>query len=136
MKYSAAVRCMTALAIVAAACTNCYAVTSSLTKHASAEDFQKGQTDGTVVGSDGTIRLGLASQQLWAAGQDDDIWAINRLVTSADGTIYAGTSPKGKILRFAAGKWTTTRSCRSANPAPGTFSVHPPSSLLTVLLQL
>lgn len=101
-----AARCLSGIAIAATLAAGAYGVTSTLTRHATAEDFQKGQTRGTVIGSEGTIRLGSASEQMWSAA-DDDIWAINRIIAAADGTLYAGTSPGGKILRYAHGKWTT-----------------------------
>jgi outer membrane protein assembly factor BamB len=107
MRHIKAALWLASLAIVGAIWTNCYGVTSNLTKHSTAEDFQKGQTQGTVIGSEGTVKLGSATVQLWNAKDDDDVWAVNRIVTTPDGEMYAGTSPKGKILRYAGGKWTT-----------------------------
>jgi outer membrane protein assembly factor BamB len=98
-------RCLAGASLIAALAFSAYGVTSTLTKHATAEDFQKGQTHGTVIGSEGTVKLGSATAQQWAAS-DDDVWAVNKIVAAADGTAYAGTSPGGKILKYAAGKWT------------------------------
>jgi hypothetical protein len=107
MRYTAAMQSRFVLAAVLSLCTSCYGVTSTLTRHSTAEDFQKGETHGTVIGSEGTVMLGSETVQIWNAAQDEDIWAVNRIVAAPDGTIYAGTSPGGKILRCAGGRWTT-----------------------------
>ncbi|HSV27851.1 MAG TPA: hypothetical protein VLH60_08160 [Sedimentisphaerales bacterium] len=113
MRHPAAAYCMFTIAFLAGTCANCYAVTSTLTKHDTAEDFQKGQTDGTVISSEGSIRLGPATSLMLAAEQDE-VWVFNTIIASPDGTLYAGTSPMGKILKYAAGEWTTLYSMAKA----------------------
>jgi hypothetical protein len=95
---------------------DCPAVTSNVTRHSSSEDFLKGQTKNVVVGSEGTIQLGLAAEVLIenfevvsgaakAGESGSQVWSINSIVVSG-GDIYIGTSPNGGIYKYGLGKLT------------------------------
>ncbi|MEE9370936.1 MAG: hypothetical protein V3W45_05630, partial [Sedimentisphaerales bacterium] len=81
----------------------CWAVTSKITRHTSAVDLLKGETEDIVVGSKGTLQLGRAAELL--VGELEDVWSINSIVIK-DGTVYLGTSPNGGIYEYRLGKLT------------------------------
>jgi len=70
----------------------CGAVTSKITRHASAADLLKGETAGTVIDSEGTIKLARKATEI----------DCGRLL----GAVYLGTSPNGDIIKYADGKPT------------------------------
>ncbi len=77
--------------------TVCEAVTSTLTRHSSSEDFLKGEVNDVVIGSRGTIQLGRASEVL--VKEFENVWSINSIVVIGD-TVYLGTSPNGGVYGF------------------------------------
>ena len=77
------------------------AVNSKVTRHATSADFLKGEADGVVIGSQGTLGLGQAAAVL--AEKFDDVWSINSIVVNA-GVVYLGTSPNGSIYKYSLGK--------------------------------
>ncbi|MGD2093569.1 MAG: hypothetical protein PVH77_01025 [Phycisphaerales bacterium] len=86
--------------------TACLAVSSKVVRHTSSSDLLKGQTEGVVIGSRGTIQLGRASEILLEEAEDiGDVWSINSIVVSG-GTIYFGTSPNGGIYKYSLNKLT------------------------------
>jgi outer membrane protein assembly factor BamB len=88
-----------ALLIVAA--PSAWAVSSKVTRQASAADLLKGRTENVVVGSRGTIQLGRAADAV--VTEFGDVWSINSVVASG-GTVYIGTSPNGGIYRYSLGE--------------------------------
>lgn len=81
-----------------------FAVTSKITRQSSAEDFLKGETEKTIVDSAGTITLARRAVELNCGSLLDDVWSVNSVVTSSDGTVYLGTSPNGLIIKYSNGK--------------------------------
>ena len=77
------------------------AVNSKVTRHANSADFMKGEPNGVVIGSQGTLGLGQAATVL--AEKFDDVWSINSIVVNA-GVVYLGTSPNGSIYKYSLGK--------------------------------
>jgi len=86
------------------------AVTSKITRHSSAVDLLKGSTEDVVVGSKGTIQLGLAAEVL--VEEFADSWSINSIVVSG-ASIYVGTSPNGGVYEFSMGKLTKIYSAQT-----------------------
>ena len=76
----------------------CPAVSSKVTRHTSSTDLLKGQAEGVVISSRGTIRLGRASEPV--VEDLGDVWSINSIVVSG-GTVYFGTSPNGGIYKYS-----------------------------------
>ncbi len=84
----------------------CSAVSSKITRHTSSSDLLKGQAEGTVIGSRGTIQLGRAAEELIEELEGfEDVWSINSMVVSG-GTVYFGTSPNGGIYKYSLNKLT------------------------------
>jgi hypothetical protein len=92
-----------------------YAVTSVIIRQKSSDDLLKGKTDGTIVDSRGVIRLAPQTEKLNLGAQLEDVWTINTVLADKTGTIYAGTSPNGKIIRFRNGKANVLYPKESAN---------------------
>jgi outer membrane protein assembly factor BamB len=90
------------LTVVLSASTG-VAVTSKVTRQASSKDLLAGESDGVVVTSRGTIRLGRAAKVL--AAEFEDVWSVNSIVVSG-GTIFIGTSPNGNVYKYSLGKLT------------------------------
>jgi hypothetical protein len=80
------------------------AVTSQITRHATAADFLKGQTERAVIDSEGTIRLAREAQKVDCRGLLKDVWSINTIVSDNRGVVYIGTSPNGKIIKYDEGR--------------------------------
>jgi len=76
-------------------------VTSAIVRHSSSSDFAKGKAERVIIGSEGTLQLGRASEVL--VDKLPDVWAVNALVASG-GTIYLGTSPNGQIYSYSLGQ--------------------------------
>jgi len=95
------------ITLIVAACLSspAFAVTSKIDRHTSAEDFLKGTTDNTSVDSDGTIRLSLQTEPIKLGKLLDDTWSINSIAV-AKGTVYLGTSPNGRIIKYKKGRAT------------------------------
>jgi len=88
------------------------AVSSKVTRHSSSTDLLKGRYEKVVIGSRGTIQLGLATESLifdsakgGSRTAPTDVWSINSIVVSG-GTIYFGTSPNGGIYKYNLNKLT------------------------------
>ncbi len=79
-------------------------VTSKITRHSKAVDFLKGETENTIIDSEGSIRLARRTIELDCGNLLEDVWIINSLITLPDGTIYLGTSPNGDIIKYKDGK--------------------------------
>lgn len=96
------------ITLIVAACLSsmAFAVTSKIDRHTSAEDFLKGTTDNTSVDSDGTIRLSRQTEPIELGKLLDDAWSINSIVAAAKNTVYLGTSPNGRIIKYKNGKAT------------------------------
>jgi hypothetical protein len=95
---------VTCIIILGVLTTAGYAVTSVIVRQKSSDDLLKGKTDGTIVDSRGVIRLAPQTEKLNLGAQLEDVWTINTVLADKTGTIYAGTSPHGKIIRFRDGK--------------------------------
>ena len=80
-----------------------WAVTSKITRHSSSEELLKGQAEGVVIDSKGTIQLGRSAERL--VENFEDVWSINTIAVSG-GTVYLGTSPNGGIYKYSLGKLT------------------------------
>ncbi|MBN1457236.1 MAG: hypothetical protein JW912_05235, partial [Sedimentisphaerales bacterium] len=93
------------MALVVAACLNglTFAVTSKIERHTSAEDFLKGKTDNTSVDSDGTIRLSRQAEPIKLGKLLDNAWSINSIAAAEKNTVYLGTSPNGRIIKYKNG---------------------------------
>ena len=78
-----------------------WAVNSKVTRITEADDFLKGETENIVIGSRGTISLGLDGKVL--AEKFEDVWSINSLVTIGS-SVYLGTSPNGEVYEYVLGK--------------------------------
>ena len=102
-----------------------FAVTSKITRQSSAEDFLKGKTENTIVDSAGVITLARRATELNCGTLLRDVWSINSVVTSPDGTVYLGTSPNALIIKYSKGKAEAIYSAAqtagrsSAEKAPG-----------------
>jgi len=84
----------------------CLAVSSKITRHTSSSDLLKGQAEGVVVSSRGTIELGQAAEVLIKEFEGfKDVWSVNTIVVSG-GTVYFGTSPNGGIYKYSLNKLT------------------------------
>ncbi len=86
----------------------CPAVSSKITRHTSSSDLLKGQAEGVVISSQGTIQLGRAAETLIEEEEFEDlgdVWSINSVVVSG-GTVYFGTSPNGGIYKYSLNKLT------------------------------
>jgi outer membrane protein assembly factor BamB len=94
------------------------AVTSKVTRQASAKELLAGKAQGVVVTSQGTIQLGRAAKVL--ATESDGVWSVNRIVVSG-GTIFLGTSPNGHVYKYSLGKltkiWPTEEESTAAKAA-------------------
>jgi outer membrane protein assembly factor BamB len=79
------------------------AVTSAILRQKTSDDLLKGKSDGVIVDSQGVIRLAQKTEKLDCGKLLDDAWTINSILSDQNGTIYAGTSPQGKIIRLRDG---------------------------------
>jgi hypothetical protein len=99
-----------ALILIAASCA--WAVSTSHWVHDSEADFKGGTLHNVVVTNLGDIKLSRAVQ---AIGQEDPhVTNVNALAEAPDGTIYAGTGPKGILLAVKSDKVTTAATIDSA----------------------
>jgi len=86
----------------------CLAVSSKITRHTSSSDLLKGQAEGLVISSRGTIQLGRSAETPVEEEEFEDlgdVWSINSIVVSS-GTVYFGTSPNGGIYKYSLNKLT------------------------------
>ena len=75
----------------------CLAVSSKIIRHKTGTDLLKGEAEGLVISSRGTIQLGRAAETPVEEFEDfEDVWSINSIVVSG-GAVYFGTSPNGGI---------------------------------------
>lgn len=80
------------------------AVTSQITRHATAADFLKGQTENVVIDSEGTIQLARQAVEIDCQNLLENTWIINTIVSDNSDALYLGTSPNGKIIKYDNGK--------------------------------
>ncbi|HUV40385.1 MAG TPA: hypothetical protein VMW23_01185 [Sedimentisphaerales bacterium] len=78
-----------------------WAVSSKVSRDSTSQQMLKGRTEDVVIGSDGTIELGLAAEVLFE-GQED-VWSVNAVVAGPE-AIFFGTSPNGAVYRYIMGK--------------------------------
>jgi outer membrane protein assembly factor BamB len=76
------------------------AVTSVITRHQSSADFSKGRTDKIIVDSAGTLRLAQQSSDVNCGGLLDDAWSIHTILADPDGSLFLGTGPNAKVVRY------------------------------------
>jgi len=92
----------------------CFAVTSRIEKHTTAEQFLKGEVKDVIIGSRGTLELGRGSEVLAERFEADRTepncgvktnqpWSVNCLAVGS-GEMYIGTSPNGGIYRYSLGR--------------------------------
>ncbi len=114
----------------------CFAVTSEVVRHKSGSDLLEGQTFNTVVGSKGTIQLGVSAKAI--VDKFDNAWSVNCVVVN-DGAIYAGTSPNGGIYKYAMGKlariYPETDKSDAAVKTPSKADANEPNDANTVLAE-
>ena len=84
----------------------CPAVTSKITRHRTATDLLKGETENTIIDSEGTIKLARDAAEINCGRFLKDVWIINSVVADSAGTIYLGTSPNGNIIKYSDGEAT------------------------------
>jgi hypothetical protein len=101
------------------------AVTSKITRHRSAADLLKGETEKTVIDSEGTIKLAREAVEIELPRLLKDVWIINTIVADSSGTIYLGTSPNGDIIKYAAGKATRIYPVKSPLESEDTTETEP-----------
>jgi hypothetical protein len=80
-----------------------WAVTPKITRHSTAADLLKGEAEGVVIDSEGTIKLGRESKEIDLGDVFDESWTVNSIVSGKDGSVYLGTSPNGKIIKYKSG---------------------------------
>lgn len=66
----------------------CSAVTSKITRHTSAADLLKGEIAGTVIDSEGTIKLAREATEIDCGRLLKDVWIINAVVADSGRKIY------------------------------------------------
>ncbi|MDP9175955.1 MAG: hypothetical protein M3O30_19125 [Planctomycetota bacterium] len=81
------------------------AVSTSHWIAAGESDFKGGKLHNVVVTNLGDIKLSRAIQTI--QDQDADVTTVNALAQTPDGTIYAGTGPKAKLLAVKEGRIST-----------------------------
>jgi outer membrane protein assembly factor BamB len=101
------------------------AVTSKITRHRSAADLLKGETEKTVIDSEGTIKLAREAVEIDYPRLLKDVWIINTIVADSAGTIYLGTSPNGDIIKYAKGKATRIYPVKSGLETSDTTETEP-----------
>jgi hypothetical protein len=81
-----------------------FAVTSTILRQKTSDDLLKGKSDAVIVDSQGVIRLAPKIDKVDCNDLLEEAWTINAILADKSGTIYAGTSPQGKIIRIRNGK--------------------------------
>lgn len=97
------------LCVILTASTS-YGVTSKLKRYGWNGKELKGKTTNVVLSSEGTIKLGRASEPLGETFED--VWSINSIVVDG-GTVFLGTSPNGGIYKYSLGRLTKVYSAQS-----------------------
>ena len=95
-----------ALLLITALTSSAYAVTSKISRHSTAKDFLKGETDNTSIDSDGRITLARQAKTIDLGDKLDSSWSINSIVAMDNGTVYLGTSPNAELIKYKNGKTT------------------------------
>ncbi len=80
---------------------NSWAVSSKVSRDSTSQQMLKGRTEDVVIGSDGTIELGLAAETLFAG--HEDVWSVNAVVAGG-AAVFFGTSPNGGVYRYSMGE--------------------------------
>ncbi|MCK4998795.1 MAG: hypothetical protein KAS23_04640 [Anaerohalosphaera sp.] len=81
-----------------------FAVTSKISRQASAADLLKGETENIIIDSDGTMRLARKFSEIDLGDLSKSVWTINAMTTDIDLNVYLGTSPNGRIIKYSSGK--------------------------------
>src|SRR2546423_12578068 len=81
--------------------------------HTSEADFKKGKFQNVVATNLGDLKLSRAVKTLME--QDPRVSTVYCLVEAPDGTIYAGTGPKGVILQLKGEKVSTLAELEDGN---------------------
>ena len=89
-------------ALVLAMSSSVFAAGPSRWTHSSEADFKKGTFDSVVATNLGDLKLSRAVKVLLE--QDPRVSTVYALAEGPDGTIYAGTGPKGIILKVTGEK--------------------------------
>ena len=82
----------------------CPAVSSKITRHQTAAQLLKGETENTIIDSEGTIKLAREAKEINFGRLLKDVWIINTVISDSAGAIYLGTSPNGGIIKYSAGQ--------------------------------
>lgn len=78
-----------------------FAVTTVITRHESGTDFIQGELDHVTVDSSGTLRLARRSQEIDCGNLLEDVWSIHTILAEPDGTLFLGTGPNARVIRYA-----------------------------------
>ena len=78
----------------------CPAVSSKITRHQTAAQLLKGETENTIIDSEGTIKLAREAKEINFGRLLKDVWIINTVISDSAGAIYLGTSPNGGIIKY------------------------------------
>ncbi len=100
MKFSNTLKAALLVIATLAITSTAMAVTSKITRHSSAADLLKGETENLIIDSHGTIQLGREYKKLKIRALLENSWTINTIVEDSTGTLYLGTSPNGNIIRY------------------------------------
>lgn len=103
MIKSSFLKVLSVVVILSSACS-VEAVTSAILRQKTSDDLIKGKTEAVIIDSEGVIRLGQKTHKLDFGALLDEVWTINTVLVDSSGTLYAGTSPQGQIIRFRDGK--------------------------------
>jgi hypothetical protein len=104
------------------------AVTSKITRHGSAADLLKGEIAGTVIDSEGTIKLARGAAEIDCGRLLKDVWIINAVVADSAQNIYLGTSPNGNIIKYADGKASKLYPLESKDESAGEIQSTEPNA--------
>lgn len=77
-----------------------FAVTTVITRHQNGTDFIQGELDNVTVDSSGTLRLARRSQEIDCESLLEDVWSIHTILAEPDGTLFLGTGPNAKVIRY------------------------------------
>lgn len=93
------------IATLALFVSSALAVSTSHWTHDGEADFKDGTLHNVVVTSQGDVKLSRAVHII--EQQDPDVTSVDALAQASDGSVFAGTSPKGILLKIKDGKVTT-----------------------------
>ncbi|MBN1974523.1 MAG: hypothetical protein JW787_12865 [Sedimentisphaerales bacterium] len=135
-KYSIKVKTFIAILLCLVFNSSSLAVTSKIVRHSSSSELLKGKTENTIIGSRGTIQLGLAAEKVITEFDDfADAWSINSIVVSG-GTVFFGTSPNGSIYKYSLNKLTKMYPLEKTNISENTSEKQEPGRSVEMKEQL